>query len=153
MTNWNSIGSQVKTIIESVFDGTASSDITYVSPTGTEYVFKGYVMAENLRFVREGLGYGVGVGGVTEMDLVRFCFKTSAITAVFGTTGLDYAGHFIWNDIRYDLTEKFPGIQTEHSPLVGATDLLTTCFARKAEALEHVIPAASTGEKFKFGDW
>ena len=153
MTDWAGIGSQVKTIIESVFDSTASSDITYVSPAGTEYVFKGYVMAENLRFVREGLGYGVGVGGVTEMDLVRFCFKTSAITAAFGSPVLDIAGHFLWKGIRYDLTEKFPGIQTEHSPLVGATDLLTTCFVRRAEALEHAIPPAATGDKFKLGDW
>jgi hypothetical protein len=153
MTNWASIGSQVKSIIESVFDGTASSDITYVTPTGTEYVFKAYVMAENLRFVREGLGYSTDVAGITETDLIRFCFKTADITAATGVSDLDYAGYFLWKDIRYDLTEKFPGIQTEHSPLVGALDLLTTCYVRKADALEHEIPEASTGVPMKFGNW
>lgn len=153
MTNWASIGSQVKSIVEGIFDGTAASSVVYVTPTGTQYTLKAYVMAESLRFVREGLGYSTDAAGITEMGLLRFCFKTADITTVTGSPTLDYAGHFLLEDARYDLTEKFPGIQTEHSPLIGAVDVLTTCYVRKADALEHEIPVATTGAPMKFGNW
>lgn len=151
MANWSNIGAQVKSILEATFDNVAATTIVYVSPAGSQYSLKAMVSVEPLRLHRES--YAVTNAGISDLENIRFCFKTSDILSSIGLEALDPAGHFLYNGIRYDFSTKFPGHSKEFTPMIGAEDTLTLCYVRKAEELEHEIPVSSTGDKFKYGNW
>jgi len=150
MANWSSIGAQVKTILESTFDGVAASYVTfYKPPNGTAYTLKAMVSIEPLRLNREH--YVVNDAGISDLENLRFAFKTADLSAIPG--GIDPAGYFRFNGVRYDFSQKFPGHSKEMTPMIGAEDTFTLCYVRRAEELTHSTDARSTGDKFKFGDW
>ena len=149
--NWSKVGSDIRSMFESVFKGVAPSTVTCVYPDGSRYELQAVVSIEVLRQFRDT--YSVDSAGIQPMESLRFCFLTTDIVAKTGSKTLNPSCYFLYDGNRYDFAVKFTGSESEYTPFIGAVDIFTVCFVRRAMELEETTEAGATDPPFKIGNW
>jgi hypothetical protein len=142
------LGQAVKAILESTFDVVQGSTVIYVDPLGGQHNYPAIVADEIIRVMREGVS--VNQIGVEDQVTKKFLIRTASITNTVGT--LDPAGYFLYDNERYDFSEKQP-VQNDLTPLKDALKTMTLVWVRKAVELEHTDEPNPDGTTYQYGDW
>jgi len=148
--DWAALGSQIRTILETTFDGVATS-VVYYPPTGGPFTLRAMVGEPLANYQREHLE--VDEAGIVDQNVKRIAFKTNDILQVTGAGQLDGAGYITINDVRYDFHASQPLVMDDFTPLVGALKIFSVYFLRRAEELNRTLPQGSEGGVGQFEGW
>lgn len=127
-------GLQVKSVLESTFDGVYNEDIVCVLANGTTIRFHAIVHTEIVRARREHFTSDNSQGLLDRHSLGVILLNRDIQEA--GLTKIVASSYFLIDGVRYDFSTSEPYLDDRLTPYKGAGDVFAVFYVRKAAELE-----------------
>lgn len=141
-------GLQVKSILESTFDGVYNEDIVCVLANGTTIRFHAIVHTEIVRARRDHFTSDNSQGVLDRHSLGVILLIRDIQEA--GISQIPTTSYFLIDGVRYDFALDEPYLDDRLTPYKGAGDVFAVFYVRKAAELERQkSTSGETGFSFK----
>lgn len=128
-------GLQVKSILESTFDGVYNEDVVCVLSNGVTIKFHAIVHTEIVRARRDHFTSDNSQGVLDRHSLGIILLNRDIQEK--GLTKIPATSYFLVDNIRYDFSLTEPYLDDRLTPYKGAGDVFAVFYVRKAAELER----------------